>query len=137
VHIITAFRPLRIEPPGRAARSPCARAVPAVPAIVEKRRAPQLSLSRASLPDFATEVAPTAIVRAGLLRYVVSFRRYDEFHEQCVERIFCDILARCRPAALAVWARYTRRGGLDINPFRATPGADDGGWRDFGSEIRQ
>ncbi|MDR1423226.1 MAG: NADPH-dependent 7-cyano-7-deazaguanine reductase QueF [Azoarcus sp.] len=78
-----------------------------------------------------------AIDRAGLLRYVVSLRRHDEFHEQCVERIFCDILAHCRPTALAVWARYTRRGGLDINPFRAMPGAEDGGWCDFGSEIRQ
>lgn len=60
------------------------------------------------------------IDRAGLLRYVCSFRMHNEFHEQCVERVFCDILARCRPRALAVWARYTRRGGLDINPFRTT-----------------
>lgn len=62
------------------------------------------------------------IDRAGLLRYVVSFREHNEFHEQCVERIFVDILHRCRPGALAVWARYTRRGGLDINPFRSTAG---------------
>lgn len=60
------------------------------------------------------------IDRAGLLRYIVSFRNHNEFHEQCVERIFCDIKERCRPTALAVWARYTRRGGLDINPFRST-----------------
>lgn len=60
------------------------------------------------------------IDRAGLLRYICSFRQHNEFHEQCVERVFCDILARCRPSALAVWARYTRRGGLDINPFRST-----------------
>ncbi|NMF90945.1 NADPH-dependent 7-cyano-7-deazaguanine reductase QueF [Aromatoleum petrolei] len=60
------------------------------------------------------------IERAGLLRYIVSFRKHNEFHEQCVERVFCDILQRCRPQALAVWARYTRRGGLDINPFRST-----------------
>ena len=62
------------------------------------------------------------IDREALLRYVVSFRGHDEFHEQCVERVFCDVLAACRPDRLAVWARYTRRGGLDINPFRATPG---------------
>jgi 7-cyano-7-deazaguanine reductase len=62
-----------------------------------------------------------AIDRASLLRYIVSFRQHDEFHEQCVERAFCDILERCRPDDLAVWARYTRRGGLDINPFRRTP----------------
>lgn len=63
-----------------------------------------------------------AIDRAGLLRYLVSFRDHAEFHEQCVERIFVDVLARCRPDTLSVEARYTRRGGLDINPWRATPG---------------
>ena len=62
------------------------------------------------------------IDRAGLLRYLVSFRDHAEFHEQCVERIFVDVLARCRPDALSVEARYTRRGGLDINPSRTTPG---------------
>ena len=61
-----------------------------------------------------------AISREGLLRYIVSFREHNEFHEQCVERVFCDVLERCRPRELAVWARYTRRGGLDINPFRAS-----------------
>jgi 7-cyano-7-deazaguanine reductase len=62
------------------------------------------------------------IDRAALLRYLVSFRDHCEFHEQCVERIFVDVLARCRPGTLCVEARYTRRGGLDINPWRATPG---------------
>ncbi|TXH72186.1 MAG: NADPH-dependent 7-cyano-7-deazaguanine reductase QueF [Lysobacteraceae bacterium] len=62
------------------------------------------------------------IDRAGLLRYLVGFRDHAEFHEQCVERIFIDLLARCRPAWLSIEARYTRRGGLDINPWRATPG---------------
>jgi len=82
-----------------------------------------------------------AIDRAGLLRYIVSFRQHSEFHEQCVERVFCDILERCEPSALAVWARYTRRGGLDINPFRATPPKegkiDISGWNELDSEIRQ
>jgi 7-cyano-7-deazaguanine reductase len=59
---------------------------------------------------------------AGLLRYLVSFRDHAEFHEQCVERIFIDVLARCRCERLSVEARYTRRGGLDINPWRGTPG---------------
>jgi 7-cyano-7-deazaguanine reductase len=68
-----------------------------------------------------------AIARDGLLAYIVSFREHNEFHEQCVERIFCDVLARCRPAELAVWARYTRRGGLDINPFRSSGGDFDPG----------
>jgi len=57
---------------------------------------------------------------AGLLRYLVSFRNHTEFHEQCVERIFMDMTERCAPQALSVYARYTRRGGLDINPFRST-----------------
>jgi 7-cyano-7-deazaguanine reductase len=60
------------------------------------------------------------IDHAGLLRYLVSFRSHTEFHEQCVERIFMDITRRCAPHALSVYARYTRRGGLDINPFRST-----------------
>ena len=60
------------------------------------------------------------IDRAGLLRYLVSFRDHCEFHEQCVERIFVDLQARCGPQSLRVEARYTRRGGLDINPWRAT-----------------
>lgn len=64
-----------------------------------------------------------AIDQEALLRYVISFRQHNEFHEQCVERIYCDIMARCKPARLAVWARYTRRGGLDINPFRTSDAA--------------
>ncbi|KKW68502.1 NADPH-dependent 7-cyano-7-deazaguanine reductase [Lampropedia cohaerens] len=59
------------------------------------------------------------IDQAGLLRYIVSFRNHTGFHENCVERIFVDIWQRCQPVHLAVYARYTRRGGLDINPFRA------------------
>ena len=55
-----------------------------------------------------------------LLQYLVSFRNHNEFHEQCVERIFMDIWTRCQPTRLAVYARYTRRGGLDINPFRTS-----------------
>jgi len=54
-----------------------------------------------------------------LLRYIVSFREHNEFHEQCVERIFMDIQKYCKPESLTVMARYTRRGGLDINPFRS------------------
>ena len=61
-----------------------------------------------------------AIEQEGLLQYLVSFRNHNEFHEQCVERIFMDIWTRCKPARLAVYARYTRRGGLDINPFRTS-----------------
>jgi 7-cyano-7-deazaguanine reductase len=61
--------------------------------------------------------------RSGLLRYLVSFREHSGFHEQCVERIFQEVLTHCRPDRLSVEARYTRRGGLDINPWRATHGA--------------
>ncbi|KRC04153.1 NADPH-dependent 7-cyano-7-deazaguanine reductase [Hydrogenophaga sp. Root209] len=60
------------------------------------------------------------IDQAGLLQYIVSFRNHNEFHEQCVERIYMDVLTRCRPTKLAVYARYTRRGGLDINPWRTS-----------------
>lgn len=60
------------------------------------------------------------IDQEGLLRYIVSFRNHNEFHEQCVERIFQDVWTRCRPTKLAVYARYTRRGGLDINPWRTS-----------------
>ena len=52
-------------------------------------------------------------------RYIVSFRQHNEFHEQCVERIFCDLMHYAKPEKLTVYARYTRRGGLDINPFRS------------------
>ncbi|MGH8212761.1 MAG: NADPH-dependent 7-cyano-7-deazaguanine reductase QueF [Rhodanobacteraceae bacterium] len=62
------------------------------------------------------------IDRAGLLRYLISYREHCGFHEACVERIFVDAMARCAPRALSVYARFTRRGGLDINPWRATPG---------------
>lgn len=59
------------------------------------------------------------IDREKLLRYLVSFRQHNEFHEQCVERIFCDLMTFAKPEKLSVYARYTRRGGLDINPFRS------------------
>jgi len=76
-------------------------------------------------PDWACvriEYRGAPMDRAGLLRYIVSFRNHTGFHEQCVERIYVDVAARCRPQALSVYARYTRRGGLDINPWRATEG---------------
>ena len=78
-------------------------------------------------PDWGTvyiRYTGAPIDRAGLLRYIVSFRDHNEFHEQCVERIFMDVMTRCAPTHLAVWARYTRRGGLDINPFRASEAGD-------------
>ncbi len=62
----------------------------------------------------------TPINQEGLLQYLVSFRNHNEFHEHCVERIFMDIWTRCKPVKLTVYARYTRRGGLDINPFRTS-----------------
>ena len=60
------------------------------------------------------------IDQAGLLQYIVSFRNHNEFHEQCVERIFMDIWRSCKPSKLEVYARYTRRGGVDINPWRTS-----------------
>jgi 7-cyano-7-deazaguanine reductase len=58
------------------------------------------------------------ILEEGLLRYLIGFRNLGEFHEHCVETIFTDIKRQCKPEKLSVYARYTRRGGLDINPFR-------------------
>lgn len=78
-----------------------------------------------SQPDWACikiDYTGPQIDRAALLKYIISFRMHNGFHEQCVERIFTDILNRCQPQQLSVYARYTRRGGLDINPWRATPG---------------
>ncbi len=74
-------------------------------------------------PDWGSvmiEYSGPKIDQETLLRYLVSFREHNEFHEQCVERIFTDIMQYCQPSALTVYARYTRRGGLDINPYRST-----------------
>lgn len=74
-------------------------------------------------PDWGSvQIAYTgpAISQEGLLQYLVSYRNHNEFHEQCVERIFMDVWMRCKPIKLSVYARYTRRGGLDINPFRCS-----------------
>jgi 7-cyano-7-deazaguanine reductase len=78
-------------------------------------------------PDWASVVIRykgNKIQHENLLRYIISFREHQDFHEHCVERIFSDIARACKPEELAVYARYTRRGGLDINPFRSsTPDA--------------
>lgn len=73
-------------------------------------------------PDWATvwiEYSGLQISNASLLAYIVSYRCHQDFHETCVERIFTDLMKRCSPEKLSVYARYTRRGGLDINPFRS------------------
>ncbi len=67
------------------------------------------------------------INREGLLKYLISFRNHNEFHEQCIERIFVDIMTYCKPEQLTVYGRYTRRGGLDINPYRSTENTLPGG----------
>ena len=74
-------------------------------------------------PDWASvyiNYTGPAIAPDGLLKYIVSYREHQDFHEQCVEQIFADIILRCQPSVLSVNARYMRRGGLDINPFRST-----------------
>lgn len=74
-------------------------------------------------PDWGSvqiEYTGNKINHESLLKYIISFRDHNEFHEQCVERIFTDIMQVCLPQKLSIQARYTRRGGLDINPFRST-----------------
>ncbi|WP_111656968.1 NADPH-dependent 7-cyano-7-deazaguanine reductase QueF [Isoalcanivorax indicus] len=74
-------------------------------------------------PDWATVIirySGAEIEPAGLFRYLVSYRHHSGFHEQVVEKIFCDLMRRCQPRALSVQALFTRRGGLDINPWRST-----------------
>ena len=80
-----------------------------------------------SQPDWASVVIDykgNRINHESLLRYLISFRMHNEFHEQCVERIFTDIQHVCAPEELTVYARYTRRGGLDINPYRSNVNAN-------------
>ena len=74
------------------------------------------------------------ILEEGLLRYLIGFRQLGEFHEHCVETIFSDIKRQCKPEKLSVYARYTRRGGLDINPFRTDHNAP---WPDNTRHARQ
>lgn len=76
-----------------------------------------------SQPDWASvfiHYRGAAISHESLLKYLISFRSHNEFHEQCIERIFTDIWQAAKPEFLAVYARYTRRGGLDINPLRSS-----------------
>ncbi|MBO1923463.1 NADPH-dependent 7-cyano-7-deazaguanine reductase QueF [Thiomicrorhabdus sp. 6S3-12] len=73
-------------------------------------------------PDWGSVVirySGRKINREALLKYIISFREHNEFHEQCVERIYMDIMRQCKPTHLTVYARYVRRGGLDINPYRS------------------
>ncbi|WHZ19482.1 MAG: NADPH-dependent 7-cyano-7-deazaguanine reductase [Rhodanobacteraceae bacterium] len=75
-------------------------------------------------PDWASVVVAyrgPAIDHASLLRYLVAYREHPDFHEACVERIFRDVMVQCAPEGLGVHARFLRRGGIDINPWRATP----------------
>ncbi|MBV1919435.1 MAG: NADPH-dependent 7-cyano-7-deazaguanine reductase QueF [Pseudomonadales bacterium] len=73
-------------------------------------------------PDWATifvHYHGPKICRHSLLKYIISYRNHNDFHEQCVERVFTDIMKECQPDKLSVYGRYTRRGGIDINPFRS------------------
>jgi 7-cyano-7-deazaguanine reductase len=77
-------------------------------------------------PDWATvwlHYRGVPMERSSLLQYIIAYREHQEFHEQCVERMFCDLAQRCEPQFLHLQAFYTRRGGLDINPFRSTDAA--------------
>lgn len=79
-------------------------------------------------PDYATisiDYRGPAIDRAGLLAYLIGYRHHPGFHEHCVESIYMDVLRACGPQRLTVEARFTRRGGVDINPFRSSDPATD------------
>ena len=83
-------------------------------------------------PDWATVLiryTGPRIDASGLLRYIVGFRQKQDFHEHCVETLFTDLMHHCQPTELMVCARYTRRGGLDINPWRSTSAGDGPGPR--------
>ena len=89
-----------------------------------------------SQPDWGTVVVKyegSPINREALLKYIISFREHQDFHEHCVERMFVDIQNHCKPQSLTVYARYTRRGGLDINPYRSS----DNGVEMVGRLVRQ
>ena len=88
-----------------------------------------------SQPDFGSVLLRyrgPAIDRESLLRYLVSYRTHQDFHENCIERIFVDVKNLCKPSQLTVYGRFNRRGGLDINPFRSDFEASTGNprlWR--------
>ncbi|MGR0279716.1 NADPH-dependent 7-cyano-7-deazaguanine reductase QueF [Marinomonas dokdonensis] len=94
--------------------------------MVEERLVSHLLKSNCPVtnqPDWGSvfiEYSGRKIDHESLLKYIVSFREHTDFHEQCVERIFIDIMRKCQPESLLVYARYVRRGGLDINPYRST-----------------
>jgi 7-cyano-7-deazaguanine reductase len=108
-----------------AAHAPDAAVLRADTVIAEESLRSALFKSRCPVtgqPDFGDVLIRyrgPRIDRASLLRYLVSFRTHAAFHESCVERIFVDIKQRCAPERLTVYARFTRRGGIDINPFRS------------------
>ncbi|AUH49809.1 NADPH-dependent 7-cyano-7-deazaguanine reductase QueF [Chromobacterium sp. ATCC 53434] len=106
--------------------APCPEALTADPsAIVSETLCSNLLKSNCLVtgqPDWGSvsiRYTGPRIDREALLRYLIGFRQHNEFHEQCVERIFVDVLRACAPQTLTVYARYTRRGGLDINPWRS------------------
>jgi 7-cyano-7-deazaguanine reductase len=104
--------------------------------IVEERLISSLLKSNCPVtyqPDWATlfiDYKGPKLDQAALLQYIVSYRKHSDFHEHCVEAIFMDLWHILQqPAALTVYARYTRRGGLDINPYRSTVGVRAPSWR--------
>ena len=94
--------------------------------VVEERLVSHLLKSNCPVtnqPDWGSvfiDYKGPKIHHESLLKYIISFREHTDFHEQCVERIFIDIMRQCKPESLTVYARYVRRGGLDINPYRSS-----------------
>ena len=125
--ITGAFESVGTQPTVTASDAPAARAQSEIAdtSISEKvfSRLLKSNCPVTNQPDWACieiDYTGPAIDHASLLKYIVSFRMHNGFHEHCVEKIFVDILKQCAPTSLSVYARYTRRGGLDINPWRAT-----------------
>jgi 7-cyano-7-deazaguanine reductase len=110
---------------GAAAAAPDPRLLVTGDAIVEQTLSSALFRSNCPVtgqPDYADVMVRyrgRRITRASLLSYLLSYRRHAAFHESCVEQIYVDLAARCHPERLTVYARFTRRGGIDINPFRS------------------
>ena len=92
--------------------------------VLEPAVCSELRHTQPDIGSIGVQYCGPKIDPASLLQYIVSFREHNDFHEACIERMFVDILGRCTPENLIVFARYQRRGGIDINPMRSNVNVD-------------